>query len=92
MLTSQDVAAVTFPTVRWSVGYEIDEVTEFLGAVRETLSAYEERRPLPEPLTSRQVHTRAFFPTKFREGLGKSEVDRFMNELVVTLREHEGAL
>jgi DivIVA domain-containing protein len=90
MLTSSDVAAVTFATVRWREGYDIDQVTALLAAAGRTLAGYETRRPPTDPVSSEQITGSRFDPTKFREGWDQDEVDDYLELLAAALREHEG--
>ncbi|MBT1597824.1 DivIVA domain-containing protein [Curtobacterium flaccumfaciens pv. flaccumfaciens] len=51
------------------------------------MTGYEQRRPV-DPLTPEQVKDVRFQPTKFREGYDQGQVDDFLDEVVVALRQH----
>jgi hypothetical protein len=90
MLTSRDVAAASFPIVKWRVGYEIDEVTAMLVGASETLDSHERRVRHPAPVTAAQASGALFHPTKFRDGFDRNAVDEYLDRVREALRRYEG--
>lgn len=88
MLTSQQVAAVDFPVVRWREGYEIDDVRALLDRIRAALEGYEGRGTISD-LTARDVERTRFQATKFRAGWDRDVVDAFLDEAIATLTAYE---
>jgi DivIVA domain-containing protein len=89
MISSVEVASMSFPVVKFRQGYEQIEVHAFLGQIVKALAAYE-NNPAAEPgLTSAEVRMKAFQPTKFRVGYGQVLVDHVMREAGDALRDHE---
>ena len=52
-----------------------------------TLAGYEQGRPV-DPITPEDVVNARFRATRWREGYDQGEVDDFLDEVVVALRQH----
>jgi DivIVA domain-containing protein len=68
-------APAEFTRVRWSEGYNITEVDQFVQRLLATLDG----RPVAEPVTADEVRNVAFSPVRFREGYDVAEVDQFLD-------------
>jgi DivIVA domain-containing protein len=49
---------------------------------------HERRQQKGEDMLAREVADKRFQPTKFREGYDQGQVDDFLDEVVVALRQH----
>lgn len=72
------VESVRFIPVRWSEGYDMDEVDAFLDRI--AAGCRGEGGPTVE-----QIERQRFTPVRFSEGYDMDEVDTFVDEVIVPL-------
>lgn len=102
-LTAENVILKQFNATKFREGYDQENVDDFLDEVvaelrriheeNENLKLHKENKPgslapISTPiLTPEAVVNKRFKPTKFREGYDQDELDDFLDEVVVTLRD-----
>lgn len=82
-ITSESVLNVTFRTTKLRVGYDLEDVDDFLDRVLDAIRA---REAGAQPsLRAAEVAARTFRVTKFREGYDCDQVDAFLAKVVASL-------
>ncbi|WP_433006305.1 DivIVA domain-containing protein [Kribbella sp. CA-294648] len=66
--------APRFTPVKFSEGYDMSEVDDFVDRVMATVNG----RPVDRPVTAHEIRTIKFTPVRFREGYDVMEVDLFL--------------
>ncbi|CAM3800360.1 DivIVA domain-containing protein [Occultella aeris] len=94
MISAEQVLTSRFKPTRFSVGYDQDEVDNFLDRVVATLRHAESGQQTGSPLQPNEVSSARFATTKWREGYDQAQVDALLGEVVATIEHHRerGAL
>jgi len=87
LLTAGDIRNVQFRTVRFTEGYDEDQVDDFLDQVALALA---EPADGPQRLTSAEVKRIDFKATRLREGYDMDEVDSFLDRVELEFERREG--
>jgi len=87
LLTAGDIRNVQFRTVRFTEGYDEDQVDDFLDQVALALA---EPADGPQRLTSAEVKRIDFKATRLKEGYDMDEVDSFLDRVELEFERREG--
>lgn len=88
MLTSDEVRAAEFSTVRVAAGYEMVEVDDLLDRLAACLADYEQGGTGPY-LTTDELAAVQFTQTRLREGYRPDEVDELLDRAMEAVRAYE---
>ena len=93
-LRSDDVRNEQFRSTKYSVGYDQQEVDQFLDRVVDTLSHYEAgATPAAElgasHVSASKIAEVQFAPTRYRQGYDPQDVDQFLDRLAVAFQRYE---
>jgi DivIVA domain-containing protein len=88
MLTSDEVRAAEFSTVRVAAGYEMVEVDDLLDRLAACLAGYEQGGTGPY-LTADELTAVQFTQTRLREGYRPDEVDELLDRAMEAVRAYE---
>jgi DivIVA domain-containing protein len=97
-MRAQDVAAQRFTPTVFKDGYAQQDVDDLLDRIEVTFTVAEQgsvpvdgRLATAKPVGPEDVQRARFRPTRWKQGYDQDEVDRFLERVVVALRELRGA-
>lgn len=89
-MRSEEVLNEQFRGTRYNLGYDQQEVDNFIERAVNTLRTYEAGQAPQEPhVTAQKVDAVRFTQTKFREGYDQQDVDEFLDKLARAFQAHE---